>query len=238
MKLDSSLSSFRVALLAAGQPGGAPKEGLVALPAARDAGGLGLEAEGSLPSYRGELRGSSLADVDTVRRTIFEGCVGKTLAALEAAVAIERAGDQATMTALEFVREDETRRAELAWRSVSRALEVGGDAVREAAAEAFASALEGATGDAFGAPSGYGAGDVDDDLGTALDFLSERERSELRQRVLCDVIGPCAEQLLAAAFDQGAGHLRPGGPGRGAGDQRTRRIATGSEAGPSPARRE
>lgn len=215
MRLDSSLSSFRIALLAAGQPCGASQEGLGALPAACDDGALGLEAEGSLPSNRGGLRGASLADVDTVRRTIFEGCVGKTIAALEAAVAIERASDQATMRALEFVREDETRRAELAWRSVGRALEVGGNAVREAAAEAFASALEGATGDALRAPSGYDAGDADDDFGTALGLLSERERSELCKRVLCDVIGPCAEQMLASSFDQGAGHYDLAGPAEG-----------------------
>jgi hypothetical protein len=63
-------------------------------------------------SLEGEL------DPERVFETLFEeGCVGETLAALEAAQAARRARDPEVRQVLERIAEDEQRHAELAWRS-------------------------------------------------------------------------------------------------------------------------
>ncbi|NUO48457.1 MAG: ferritin-like domain-containing protein [Polyangiaceae bacterium] len=56
-----------------------------------------------------------------------EGCVGETLAALVASAQHDVATDNAVRSALEVVRADEGRHAELAWKLVAWALRAGGE---------------------------------------------------------------------------------------------------------------
>jgi hypothetical protein len=75
---------------------------------------------------------------EIVTETVVEGCIGETLAAMQAAAQLERASDPAVVAALVSTIEDETRHAELAWRVVAWAVRSGGPEVRAAAARAFA----------------------------------------------------------------------------------------------------
>jgi len=67
-----------------------------------------------------------------------EGCVGETLAAIQAAEQEGCAEDGAVRTVLRVIAADEARHAELAWRTLRWALEIGGAEVRAAARAAFA----------------------------------------------------------------------------------------------------
>jgi hypothetical protein len=78
----------------------------------------------------------SLAEI--VTETVVEGCIGETLAAMQAAAQLELASDPAVVAALASTIEDESRHAELAWRVVAWAVRSGGPEVRAAAARAFA----------------------------------------------------------------------------------------------------
>ncbi len=69
--------------------------------------------------------------------TVEEGCVGETIAALEAQAAAELAGDNALRRVLSVIHEDESRHAELAWRFVRWASLVGGTVVKQALGVAF-----------------------------------------------------------------------------------------------------
>lgn len=73
--------------------------------------------------------------------TVREGCIDETIAAMIAAEQRDRAADPAVRAALAVIAEDESRHAELAWRTVAWALEVGGAEVRAAVERAF---IEGA----------------------------------------------------------------------------------------------
>jgi hypothetical protein len=72
-----------------------------------------------------------------VAETVVEGCIGETLAALQARAQLDTARDPAVRAALEATVEDETRHAELAWRVVAWAIRAGGSSVRRAAELAF-----------------------------------------------------------------------------------------------------
>lgn len=80
-------------------------------------------------SAAGALDGG--ADVATVIGLVIqEGCVGETVAAVEAGEAEERAMDPAVRSVLSTVAGDESDHAELAWRTVRWALATFGDEVR------------------------------------------------------------------------------------------------------------
>jgi hypothetical protein len=78
---------------------------------------------------------------DLAVATVREGCVGETVSAIVAAEQLARAQEPAVRRALETIAADEARHAELAWRTVAWALEVGGAEVRSACKRAFAEAL-------------------------------------------------------------------------------------------------
>ncbi len=71
-----------------------------------------------------------------------EGCVGETLAALVASAQHDVATDAAVRAALDVVRADEARHAELAWKLVAWALRSGGEDVRVAVVTAFEEAAQ------------------------------------------------------------------------------------------------
>ena len=69
--------------------------------------------------------GAGLGPVDLAElasRTVHEGCVGETLAALIAAEQALEAKDPSVRAALQKIAEDEARHAEFAWRVVRWAL--------------------------------------------------------------------------------------------------------------------
>jgi hypothetical protein len=79
--------------------------------------------------------------VECAASAVREGCVGETLAALQASEQLARATDPDVRAALARIAVDEARHAELAWRFVRWAIERGGTAVRAAVACAFRDAL-------------------------------------------------------------------------------------------------
>ena len=129
-----------------------------------------------------------------VHSTVLEGCVNETLAALEARSAHELAGPQAVREALRAIERQESDHASLAFRFVSWALQAGGPDVRDAARSAFQLA-EGQIRRALPAD----AHPIELERVFALHGrLSQRQRHELRQRALSEVISPSARALLAA----------------------------------------
>jgi len=127
--------------------------------------------------------------VAIVEETIVEGCIGETLAALQAAEQARRASDPAVVASLVSTVEDETRHAELAWRVAAWALEVGGERVRRAVQRTFADFrppdapvidLEGVSGDDF----------------VAHGRLTPEEARETALEALERIVRPCAAALL------------------------------------------
>jgi hypothetical protein len=129
-------------------------------------------------------------DLDAVLvGTIAEGCIGETVAAIEAAEASEHCEDPATRSVLERIARDETRHAELAWRFVAWALEAGPAELRERARTAFALAIE------HRAPARATPTELERRLARH-GLIGGSLRADLRRRVLRDVIAPCARALL------------------------------------------
>jgi len=115
-----------------------------------------------------------------------EGCVGETLAALVAGAQGAVATDTAVRAALGSISDDETRHAELAWRTVAWAIEVGGASVKEAARAAFDGAIlaiENATPSAERAHHAHGR-------------LSGEEAQAERLRGIREVVLPAMYALL------------------------------------------
>lgn len=122
--------------------------------------------------------------VDAVR----EGCIGETLAALQAEAARDAASDPAVRVVLDRIATDEARHAVLAWRFVVWAIGQGGDPVRAVAADAFVR---------------YGTvartqdpGTVDTAVMREHGRLPAREQAEVIARAIAQVIRPSAAALL------------------------------------------
>jgi hypothetical protein len=143
---------------------------------------------GPLPMDRA-LDGTSLAEM--VRLTIREGCVGETVAALEAAEAWAYASVPAVKAALGKIRVDELQHAELAWQFVRWAIATGGDTVRDAAAEEFAAVAAEA--------SAHGVSESSKFDTLPFGLVSPALRVTLRAAALRDVVLPCAAAVLRAS---------------------------------------
>lgn len=146
---------------------------------------------GPLP-LEGDLLGA--LDLPSITAAaVREGCVGETLASLEAAEAHEMAQSLAPKEALGTIAEDEARHAELAWRFVRWALDQNEAGTYPAVQQAFHDALQ--------APPPPAA--PEDPLGEALAYhgrLSEFRRARLWHQGLFEVIKPAAEALLGKTF--------------------------------------
>jgi hypothetical protein len=124
--------------------------------------------------------------------TVREGCVGETLAALEAAEALQHCDDAVARGVLERIVVDETRHAELAWRFVAWALQTAsgtprGTELRNLVDATFASELA--------AGAGAPISELDREIARH-GVLSTPVRQALRVRALRDVVAPCAAALL------------------------------------------
>jgi hypothetical protein len=133
--------------------------------------------------------------------TIIEGCIGETVAALEAAEALAHCEDGAACAVLARIAAEETRHAQLAWQFVAWALQVGPPDLVQHVRLAFADAAS----NSVGSPA-VGS-DPERELARH-GLLALPLRQALRQRVLSDVVAPCAEALLAQAGRQ-AGTASP-----------------------------
>jgi hypothetical protein len=132
--------------------------------------------------------------------TLREGCIGETVAAIEASEALQHCEDPVARAVLERIAVEEGQHAELAWRFVAWALETR-PALAPQVRDAFARELAGAHAGPERAPREVPA--PDRELARH-GLLSPALRAALRDRVLAGVVAPCAEALLA-----GAGWERP-----------------------------
>ncbi len=129
-----------------------------------------------------------------VGAAIVEGCIGETLSALLAEARLALAEDDEVRAALRRIAHEEACHAELAWRFVGWAITSGGEAVREAAARAFTSALA-------CAPQTWDASlrGITPDVLRAHGLLDEATAREVGARAFSDVIAPCAAALTVRA---------------------------------------
>jgi hypothetical protein len=137
-------------------------------------------------AIEGSLEQTSLEDI--VITAIREGCVGETIAAIEASEAAEHATDPAIAGALRRISADETRHAELAWRFVQWALERGGAELEASVRAEFDRQARGA-----------GAGDTALSPGDRAllrnGVVPPALRETLRSQALMQVVAPCARAL-------------------------------------------
>lgn len=131
---------------------------------------------------------SSLDEI--VELTIAEGCVGETLAALEAAEAAEQASDATVRAALLRIAADERNHAELAFRFVRWAVTSHPRLLARVEA-AFAAHVRRAS-------SAAELAETTPRL-LAHGLLSSAQKAELRGAALKNVVAPCAKALLASS---------------------------------------
>jgi hypothetical protein len=141
-------------------------------------------------SMEGAVANVSLTDLAAA--TVREGCVGETMSAVLAGERRERARDAEVRAALERIAADETRHAELAWRTVAWAIARGGDAVRESVRLAFEAAVA-----PYLAYRSVGEGDDTHDELTDHGLLPHDRIRLIEKTVARDLVVP-----LAAAFQR------------------------------------
>ena len=132
---------------------------------------------------------SSLQEI--VLNTIREGCVGETVAAIEAREAAEHASDPAVRELLSRISEDETRHAELAYRFVKWALSLGG-AELERAVQRELAALAAEVPPVHSVLTGG-----DHDL-LRHGVVPAAMRTVIREQAIAQVILPCSRSLFRA----------------------------------------
>jgi hypothetical protein len=125
-----------------------------------------------------------------VRLVIREGCVGETVAALEAAEAWAHAELPEIQQVLAKIRRDELQHAELAWQFVRWALATGDVTVRAAVEQEFA---------AVAAESYSVAGDAESFNTLPFGLVPPRLRAQLRIAAIRDIVLPCGAAVLRAA---------------------------------------
>jgi hypothetical protein len=141
-------------------------------------------------SIEGALAAVSLTDLAVA--TVREGCVGETMSAVLAGERLERARDTEVRAALGRIAADETRHAELAWRTVAWAIARGGDAVRESVRLGFEGALA-----PYLAYRSVGEGDDTREVLTDHGLLPHDRIRLIEKAVARDLVAP-----LAAGFRQ------------------------------------
>ena len=134
-----------------------------------------------------------------VQDTVLEGCIGETVAAVEAAEASARCEDEAVRPLLERIAREESQHAVLAWRFVRWSLERE-PALRARVRALFARVLR----DRCSAEARALEPNADE-LGRH-GVLSPALRQRLEQRVLIEVIAPCAGESCREPRSEIAAH--------------------------------
>lgn len=193
----ASFARFTLELLALG----APADLVVAsVDASRDEVEHAVACFAIASRYAGKNLGPARLDVggaspaadlaSAVSAAIVEGCIGETLSALLAEARLARAEDAEVRATLRRIANEEARHAELAWRFVGWAITAGGDAIRDAATRAFASALA-------KTPQTWDSslGEIAPATLRAHGLLDEATAREVGDRALSEVVAPCAAAL-------------------------------------------
>lgn len=137
----------------------------------------------------GALGEVNLAEV--VELVLLEGCVGETVAALEAGAARDRATDAEVRALLGEIADDEARHAELAWSFVRWALD------REPRLAGLCARVFGALGEEAGSERAEAAAPGGPALRLeAFGLLDDATRKALRSEALRSVVLPCGAALL------------------------------------------
>jgi len=126
-----------------------------------------------------------------VLNTIREGCVGETVAAIEAREAAEYAADPGRRALLLEISEDETRHAELAYRFVQWALSQGDSALGHVVRQEFAALAAAAP------PRGGPLTEGDHQL-LRHGVVPEALREVIRGQAVARIIFPCSRALFGA----------------------------------------
>lgn len=140
---------------------------------------------GSLP-MEGALSDCELGDV--LELVIREGCLGETVAALEAAEALAHCEEATVRVVLQTISQDELRHAELAWRFVAWAL-AKQPSLAARAARVFA--------EIESAPAAIAPSKASEFNTLIHGVVTESLRTEIRRAAYRDIVGPCARALLA-----------------------------------------
>jgi hypothetical protein len=163
-------------------------------------------------AYRGKsigpgplnIRGTldAMHALEIVRCAFVEGCIGETIAAAEAAEALEHATDPAVRDVLTRIVGDERRHSELAWRFVAWALGCENHELRAAARETLTEALNEAARseptDALAHPPQTTSETYErEHVFLTHGVLTASLRHEVATAAMNDVIRPCAAALLA-----------------------------------------
>lgn len=142
-----------------------------------------------------DLTGALTTPVDLAKvaaDTVREGCIGETIAALEASAARESATDPVVRSALEQIAREESEHARMAWRLVEWALRVGGDTVRRAVDRAFAEQFAAAPD-----PADADDGTDPDPHTRAHGRLDPAQRVRVSRIALGRVVAPCRRALAS-----------------------------------------
>jgi hypothetical protein len=137
-------------------------------------------------SVQGSLDQRSLRDI--VITTVREGCIGETVAAMEAAEALAHATDPAVRSTLARITADELSHAALAFRFVRWAIAHFGEEVRKIADQTFEAELS-------AGPARVEASEL---AVPSHGLLSTAQRAELRSRALAELVAPTLPLLMAA----------------------------------------
>ena len=127
---------------------------------------------------------------EMVRALIQEGCVGETLAVMQAVEQLKRSTDEDVRKTLTRIIEDEQRHAELAWATLEWALSIGGPELHAVAVDEFSRAEE-------MIPRGGSERKGSAALLEAHGCVDQSEIAEALERGLEAVIKPMARTLLA-----------------------------------------
>jgi len=148
-------------------------------------------APGPFPVGASLDAGTSLAAL--AASTVREGCIGETVAALVAAEQLAATTDPAVQAALTRIAADEACHAELAWRTVAWALQIGGSEVRAAVTAAFADVLAAPVSAPIAAPTPLTAGS---EACRAHGRLDAAVTAQVVAAAITSIVAPAARALL------------------------------------------
>ncbi|MES1183683.1 MAG: ferritin-like domain-containing protein [Myxococcales bacterium] len=143
----------------------------------------------------------ALADLSLqgiVTRAVLEGCVGETLAAIEASEAASHASDSTLGRVLARIAEDEARHAELSWRFLRWVLAPGDATLLDTVRGAFSQARRD-----LAEPRAATMQSSDEAELLTHGVLSPRNAARLALAAFDSVIAPCADAILESAKARG-----------------------------------
>jgi hypothetical protein len=152
--------------------------------AGRGVGPTALEIQGSLDGFSVH---------ELLAMLVREGCIGETVAAIEASEALDAVRDPVVRGVLETVARDELLHAELSWQTVGWLIMSG-----RVDRETVRVELERALSDVARLPTHQA---TPDDL-MRFGIVSDRRRDELRRVAASSVLSRCAEALVGCVHPQ------------------------------------